>query len=658
MNRNDHSASRTADILVVLCLLVGLALRIGNPADWSFINDELSTWAKVSYPSVVDVIDNIRAVDSHPVGMYVFVYCWTALFGVSEWAIKLPFLLMSLGAMWLIYRLGALWFSRTTGIVALACFASLQFPIWWSHIARQYQSGSFLTLAMAYCWTQLLLQKRDESYYWLGFTLFGAASMYNHYFSFIFAAIIGLSGLFWIDRKRVFKYVGAGVIMLLLFVPHIEITAYQLQNADGHLWYNIPTLAFFPNHIFYLFHYSYWCLGVAILLVIIALVKYGKKTFFRHSKQRWMALIWFLTPMLAGYWYSVYHSPILRTSHLLFSFPYLLLFLYSFFPEKMPVRSLSAIVCLILLVNTATLIITRKQYETVHTHPYEHFITTTQDFLSNHKRSEVNIILGENPLYLQYYKDSYKASFEHEVSFKEPIAFPLFKALVEENRPYLIVGSLPEAHMALAMDQYPYVIKAMYGINYEYYILSKKEADQKVDIGIDFDAIFDGHVITTPTLWEYDKAGVRLDTTDKNHYFAMYGEWGPTFSAPLKEITPRKNQFLDIAVDVRGRDSLPTALNGLLVLEVRNEQDSLILWRGVHAESQTKTNKEWQRLYLSIRLAHESFYQKVDKMKIKTFYWNREKQAVDLDRFTIKTRKGNPILYGDSNDFRTKEGTW
>jgi len=637
---------------------VGLALRIGNPADWSFINDELSTWAKVSYPSVVGVIDNIRAVDSHPVGMYVFVYYWTAIFGVSEWAIKLPFLLMSLGAMWFVYRLGTLWFSRTTGLIALAFFASLQFPIWWSHIARQYQSGSFLTLAMAYCWTQLLLKKRNERSYWLGFIFFGAAAMYNHYFSFIFAAIIGLSGLFWIDKKRLLNYLGAGITMLLLFIPHIEITSYQLQNADGHLWYNIPTLAFFPNHIYYLFHYSYWCLGLAFLLVLIALFQYGKKTFFQHSKQRWMALIWFLTPMLAGYYYSVYHSPILRTSHLLFSFPYLLLFLYSFFPERLSSKAISTVVCLILLVNTLTLVITRKHYETVHTHPYEHFIQTTQDFLSKHKRTDVNIILGENPLYLQYYKDWYQADFEHEASFKEPIPFPVFKQLVDEKKPYLIVGSLPEAHMALALEAYPYVVKELYGINYEYYILSKKAADQQGDIGIDFDAVFEGDVITKPTKWEYDKTSVGLDTIEQNHYFAMHGEWGPTFSSNLKDLTPRKNQFLDIAVNIRSRDSLSVDLNGLLVLEVRNEQDSLVLWKGVHANSQAVAKEAWQRLFLSIRFAHEGFYQEIDKMKIKTFYWNREKQAVDIDRFTITTRKGNPILYGDSNDFQTKKGTW
>ncbi|BDS14251.1 glycosyltransferase family 39 protein [Aureispira anguillae] len=640
-------------ILIFLCVLVGIVLRVGNPVDWSFINDELSTWAKVSYDSVGAVIENIKLVDSHPVGMYVFVYYWTGIFGTSEWAIKLPFLLMSIASMVLVHRVAALWFSKTVALLALAYFATLQFPIWWSHIARQYQSGLFCTLVMVYCWTQLLVLKQDKKRYWLGFVVMGAAAMYNHYFSLLFAALIGLSGFFWISKEQLLKYLGSGILMVLLFVPHISITTYQLLHADGHLWYNIPTPSFISNHIFYLFHYSYWCLGLMLVLTLGSILLYGKTMLGEKNKMRCLALCWFLTPLIFGYLYSVYQSPILRESHLLFSFPYLLFVLLSFVPDRISTQAKAGMVLLILIVNSTTLITTRRHYDTVHTHPYEHFIKHSQAFLEAHNREDVTIVLGENPQYLQYYKTAYQANFEHQKSFKPPIPFLEFREIVQNSvTSHLILGSLPEAYIRLARDYYPYLYQKSYGINYEYYILSKEKALNKTAWEIDFESEMTFDVMTKQQGWTgIVEHNLMKDTERSNVYYRMLEEWGPTFEMDLAAVTPRNNQFLDIALDIRVEDSIAVQPRGVLVLELRDQQDSLLVWKGVDATAQTVVKQGWQRMYLSVRFAHEKIYDNVKKLKMKAFFWNREKQAILLDRFSITSHKGNEILYGDTNNF-------
>jgi hypothetical protein len=653
MNISAHSKSKNVasveQFLLLLCFIVGIVLRVGNPMDLSFINDELSTWSKVSYDSVGAVIENIKLVDSHPVGMYVFVYYWTLIFGTSEWAIKLPFLLMSIASLFFVYRLGSLWFSKTVGLLVLAYFSTLQFPIWWSHIARQYQSGLFCTLVMGYCWTQLLLEKQTEKRYWLGFVLMGAASMYNHYFSFIFAGFLGLGGFVWMRKEILLKYIAAGVSMLLLFLPHVSITSYQLQNADGHLWYNIPTPSFFSNHIQYIFHYSHWCLGWAILLLIGSLLIYGKETFKQHKKARCVSVFLFAAPILFGYLYSVYQSPILRESHLLFSLPYLLFFWCSFFPKNLSSKSKVVLVVLILLVNTLTLVITRKHYETVHTHPYEHFIKHTKAFLAEHDNKEVSIVLGENPAYLQYYKDAYQTNFKHVESFKPSISFLEFREILENSvTSYLIVGSIPEAHLQMAMNYYPYLYEKSYGINYEYYILSKEKQPGKSAWEFDYKTNMDFRKLTKKG-WQVNASKIKQDSITENYYYEQKKEWGPKFEMNLDQMTPRNNEFLDVAIDVRVADSLLVQPKGTFVLELRNEQDSLLVWKGVDAVAQTTLKKGWQRLYLSLRFAHEPIYDNVKKLKIKAFYWNREKQATHLDRFSITTRKGNALLYKDTN---------
>lgn len=645
---------RIEQFLLGICLLVGLLLRVGYPSDWAFINDELSTWAKVSYDSVGAVINNIKAVDSHPVGMYVFVYYWTGIFGTSEWAIKLPFLLMSLGAMGLVYQLGRLWFSSATALLALAAFASLQFPIWWSHIARQYQSGSFLTLLMVYCWTKWLIEGNTEKRYWWGFVLAGAAACYNHYFSGLFAALVGLTGLLWVGRDQLFRYLLAGVVMVGLFLPHISITLYQLQYADGHLWYGVPDSSFFAKHIRYLFHYSWYCLITTLMLALLGLGHsyYTKNkitaTAQSTTKLRLTVLLWFVGLPLFGYWYSVQFSPILRPSHLLFSFPYLLLLLFSFYNNQWKAGMIALIVGIIIVVNTTSLIQNRRHFEVVHTHPYKHFIKHTKAFLEEHNRDSVSIVLGENPLYLSYYKNYYNAPFEHHSSFKPDLTVSQLQQIIaQENRPYLIVGSLDDAPLAYALSAYPYVYQRSYGINYEYYILSKQPKDNQTFSTILFEEKQDWQ---TKSYWNFPTDKIQQDSTGRR-YYNLIEEWGPNFTAPFDSLTITKHCFVDVALSLQTRDSSTWQPNGVLVVEWLNEQDSTLAWYGQEAAQQLTSGIGVQTMYLSYRLAHQAIYQYEQAMQLKVYYWNREKQPVQLNHFAIRIRRDNPILYKDTQPF-------
>lgn len=645
--------------LVALSFVVGLALRLGNPWDWAFINDELSTWHKVSYASLGEVIQNIKTVDSHPVGMYVGVYFWTAIFGTSEWSIKFPFFLMSLASMGLVYQLGRLWFSRSVGVLVLACWATLQFPIWWSHIARQYQSGSFLTLAMVYCWTQLVVYRRSGKRYWVGWVILGALACYNHYFSALFAGVVGLTGLFLIDFQRLWKYLLSGIVMLGLFVPHLPITLYQAQHADGHLWYGVPTPAFFSQHVQYLTHYSPWVMGVMGILAlfggILTLVQ-GKITqpSVRASSVwtlRAVAAVWFVAPAALGYWYSVTYSPILRPSHLLFSFPYGLLLLFSGWTQTEHKMGLSLAVCLLLGINTWTLVEDRCHFKVAHTHPYEHFVINTQAFLDNHDSDQVTIVLGENPDYLQYYKEAYQTNFNHYRSFKPDITFPKFKQLLEraDAAPYLIVGSLPPAHIQCALEHYPHIIKYKEGVNYEYYILAKQPEEGAWTINyhcgetIPEQPSYQTYWTIEPYHWQTDSLGER--------YYEWEEEWGPTYDGELEGLLPQgKQSILEVHATVRsGVDSIP--LDGTLVVEILTEQDSSLLWRGVNVTEQSTRADGWQDLYLSLRLVHEPVYRYEAPSNIRVFFWNREKQVVQLARFDICTRRDNPFLYKDTQPF-------
>ena len=93
MDSPSATSSRIHIALLSFILLLGLLLRIGDPFSMAFINDELSTWDKVSQSSLSDVIDTIHYDDSHPVGLYVLMYYLKMILGDSIWAFKFPFLI-------------------------------------------------------------------------------------------------------------------------------------------------------------------------------------------------------------------------------------------------------------------------------------------------------------------------------------------------------------------------------------------------------------------------------------------------------------------------------------------------------------------------------------------------------------------------------------
>ncbi len=648
MTREIPTFFNRISALFLLCLGTGLILRIGNPFELSFINDELSTWSKVSYDSVSDVINNIRDVDSHPVGMYVFAYFWTSVFGTSEWALKCPFLIMSFFSMILVFRIASVWFNEKAALLILAYFCSLQFPVWWSSIARQYQSGLFCTLLMAFFWTKLLVENSNSKWHWLGFVLAGAASMYNHYFSLIFAATIGLSGLFLLRKKIVLKYIFAGLSMVLLFVPHWEITNYQMLNADGHKWYDVPGPDFLFNHLFYIFHYSFFCLGLICVLFFSSVFFYQKKTDNALPQLRPIALFWFLFPLLFGYFYSVYNSPVLRTSHLLFSFPFLLFFLLSFISKNVSPKLLTSAVILVLIVNVSTLVLVRKHFQTTNSHPYKPFIGMTKAFLETHDREDVMIVLGENPLYLQYYKNTLNANFNHTESFKPPVSFVRFRDMLQKSKEsFLIIGALPEAHVRLAMDYFPFVCKKSYGINYEYFILSNKFDNKSDSLIVNFESELNFLPEDKVANWSFDADKVVVDSVNNVSFFEMNGEWGPVFDRGLSDLSS-VNQMLHFSADIRLIDSADVFSKGVLTLEIYNQKEKI--WKGVEIHQQIVPGKNWQRVYLSLRFAHEKFFKNHKDFKIKAYFWNRNKLKIHIKRFNVLIHEGNPLLYGDTDD--------
>ena len=87
---------------------------------------------------------------------------------------------------------------------------------------------------------------------------------------------MSITGLCLINKQIFVKYIVAGLLAFILFIPHLNIFFYQLGVGGvgiGHGgWLKAPDTQFLIDYLFYLFNYSYiyLILGISIFIISIS----------------------------------------------------------------------------------------------------------------------------------------------------------------------------------------------------------------------------------------------------------------------------------------------------------------------------------------------------------------------------------------------------
>src|SRR5690554_1470642 len=260
---------RSNQWILIIILVISVVLRMFNFSDIPFTHDEFSALDRLDYDSFSALINEGVKIDGHPAGVQVFLYYWTKLFGFSEQALKFPFIVFGILSVYLTYLIGKRWFNETVGLLSAATVSCLQFTVMFSQIARPYISGLLFSLLMVYYLTRLIQQ--PEKKFWRNGFLFVIASTlcaYNHHFSLLFAAIVGISGAFFIKKQFLWRYVLLGLGIFILYIPHLSIFFYQLNLGGIEAWLAKPEPDFVLHFISYIFNHS-WIFISTILLIAL-----------------------------------------------------------------------------------------------------------------------------------------------------------------------------------------------------------------------------------------------------------------------------------------------------------------------------------------------------------------------------------------------------
>jgi hypothetical protein len=642
MNKN----SKYFNLILLLILIAGLFLRFWDFWKIPFTYDELSALSRLQFNSFHDLIKFGVRPDGHPAGIQVFLYYWVRLFGDREFVVKLPFLLAGVASVYLSYRLGKMWFNNTTGILTAVYISSLQLTVMYSQIARPYISGLFFTLLMVLYWSKFFF-KGNKIRHLVLFVIFASLSTYNHHFSLLFAAIVGISGLWFVNDKNRVIYLFSGVVIFVLYIPHLSIFYGQLvQGGIGGVggWLNKPGPCYLFDFLAWLFHYSFivWLVLIAVWLCGI----YADGDMAQPPdavKKRKVLLAWFFLPLIIGYTYSILINPVLQYSMLIFSTPYLFILFFSVVKNVTPQRAFTMVV-LILFVNVLSLVWLREYYTLFYEQPYETVVKSAIQLESEEFKDDILLMDDYIPFYNEYYFKKYQKVIPYYTVRNKDLKIADFKQVLNDiDQDVLISSGLKPDYFQLIREKFPYLIGYKAGFTFEQYTFSKILPEDEVEIT--YDAVAATNFMNRMGSWKINDKHIEIDTVEGIKVFHLKPElkYGPYITLPLDKITDNRYLFIDIALQVR----LKSNNNKASLVVVLKKGDETLWWRSANFSNFGPRVGEWTNVYLTIDLLTAlSQDDDIEDCRFETFLWNPEGGDYLVRLYKITSRSGNPKRYG------------
>ena len=630
---------RDNNILLFIILIVAVILRFWNFPNIPFMADELGALARTHFNSFNDLINKGVLTDTHPAGIQVFLYYWTKLFGYSEMAVKFPFIITGIISIYFIYKIAAYWFNNTVGLIISSFMAVLQYMVMYSQIARPYIGGMFFSILMVWCWTNYLFNSNPKKTKWLiGYIVFSSLCSYDHHFALLFAATVGITGIFFLKKNTYKGYLIAGLSIFVLYIPHLKVFFYQLNMGSVGEWLGKPKPDWLFTYLKYIFHFSNWMYILVILLIILSIIFRNKKQ--GVQKFRIIALSWFVIQFIIGYYYSIKANPILQYSTLMFVFPFFLMFMFSFFGELKKLIVIP-LVLLILLTGTLTLVFERNHFTVFYKQPFEKMVTNTYkilDSIGNPEKVTIELFLppGFKEIYFKKYNRTFNYTyFDQYENVQDAKAFRTF--VNNQKSDYFVTGNLPLEYILIIKEKYPYIFEKDECFTYSGYCFSKIKPKNEITetIVITNKSFEKNNCITySDTSVKYffqGKTALSIDSTK---------EYTHSLKLKIKDVcSPFKFSIVNIAVDM---SSLDTAANALLVFDLR-QGDKSINWNASELKKYNN-NSLTNTVFLSQIISYQNILD-YPNAELNIYIWNKTKSFIKLNNFKFEIIRANPNIY-------------
>lgn len=616
--RKTRILTRYDNIILLIIIVVSAVLRLWDLGSVPFMHDEFSALQRTGFDNLHDLIrEGVMLGDSHPAGVQVLLYFMVKLFGWNAFWLKLPFALMGIASVYLTYIVARQWFGKNVGLVSAAFVSVSELFLFYSQLARPYSPGLFCILLFVYFWNRILFDRRVITLWTcFGFALSAFLSAEMQMFSMAEAGLIAVTGLFFlknIDRQRRKCYIWSCVVAVLLYLPSLPIFYYQLfvyGSIGG--WLGAPKPTFFTDFLQYSLNYSkmfiFSMMIVALLPVIMGQLRRDRKVAVRIC-----CLIWFIVPLALAWVYSLLKEPILQYSTLIFSFPFLVILVFSLFNEHVSKKLTAVVTGWILFMGVTSLIIDRQYFYQVYHQGFDQVAAEMGEAGQRYADSIGFVSYSDRAFMAEFYQK--KAGINNADYFcQADDIFDYQQFIMHCDKYYLGVGLTDHADMPWelsAVAEYPYLVKESTWFTTRYLTLTK-----------------------------IDNGNPLLNVLKENVKIEKGKEWAGSITVEVDQLIAPDTERIGFIADIQ---SLDTINNIALVVEIiNNGTGEKFFWKSFDING--RTVMPGQRVLLT----NGFFLPNIDLSgkSIKTYIWNKDKKEFIINKLSYYLVKKNSYFYG------------
>jgi len=302
--------------VIILIVILGFTLRVyhlGRESLWLDEGGSVRLAQLAPTGIITEVIGNF-----HPPLYFLLLHGWIAISGASEFSVRLLSALIGTCSIFLIYRVGRLFFNQSVGIMAALLLCLSRFHIFYSQEARMYSLLVLLTLASMYYFIKLIRGNYLSDKAW--YLLFSVLLLYTHNMGLfiIIAQNLFLFSFTLFSRNRtginLKKWLLLQGLLIVIYLPWLIVVFKQL-NLVSHSSWSVPT----PEMATILHTFVSYS-GTRLLSILFALLLLSSIiNFQRPAKNQWrfpdagkiyLFLIWLAVPVILPFVVSRLSTPI------------------------------------------------------------------------------------------------------------------------------------------------------------------------------------------------------------------------------------------------------------------------------------------------------------------------------------------------------------
>ncbi len=622
-------------------LLLALVLRFWGFPCIPYTHDEISALVRVDYPTLHEAISKgIWNIDTHPPATHTFLWVWTQLFGFGDGVVKAPFVLMSVLALFFLYRFTYAWTGGPVALITTACWACMQYMVMYGQFARPYAMGLFTTALMADQLTRYAGGRGIRAL--IGFALGAILSAYTHHFALMQAALIAGTGVFLVTAKRIRPYLVTCALIVLAYLPNVPLFLSQLGMKGLDSWLTAPDTHWLPRYLWWIAHCSWiqaFLLGGLLTGSFLLRLRSGSTSLPLWS----ITLVWGALPLVIGYAYSVLRSPVLQYSVLIFSFPYVVIGLLSGL-RTLPSRVAIINCSLIALSGTTTLVFTRQHMRIFGDSKYEAIM---RGLLRAEEEGSIAVVDMPTEV-LAFYRKLWclRPSQAPCINLQDRPAEVLDSVLAITTAPTIFYGQGPHAqpeNVGRINARYPFLVERHDLAEGQTFVFAARPP---------VEALNDIHysVLTTPeaiggNCWRVDTDIPLVRDTVKSYMpsplrWDLSGrEYGALLEIPVEDDRFGGNDVVECVVDAEHIDTT-SELN--IVVELRTG-DSTLFYRSTRVTPRQALQGHG---HLITALKCADLGSILPGCTLRTYVWNPAGRKVWITSLRLRVREGDPVLYG------------